>query len=151
MQDKNLYVKTIRILSALRYLDVVLIAIYACFSSHAMSALMYVYDNLILTPDCEKFRFLMWSGMLFFICAACSFSRRASINNSKGIVFIELMVLVAVIASVLEAINEPTIIDPWWITRVNYFSYCFEILITAGAGYIFSDFLSRFILIFLPK
>lgn len=129
------------------YVDAMLIFFYLFFREEVLSILVKTFDQITLGFELQAYRFLVWGFVLFLTCAASSFFRQqyflAPKTFKKGIVIFEFMVLGAVTLSVLQALTSPDLIDPNWILSMGIWSYSFEILITAGAGYLLADFLSR--------
>ena len=52
-------------------------------------------------------------------------------------------ILIAVVLSVGKSLSQPLKIDPYWHLDLSLFSYVFEVITTAGAGYVLADFLNR--------
>lgn len=137
----------------LLHVDVVLLFTYLVFRTEVLVALLSAFDAITPSRRFDQFRFLVWGGVLFVTCTACSYFRQSHFaiptNTSRGIVFFELMVLGAVALSVGRSLSQSAAIDPFWVVNLSLLNYGFEIVTTAGAGYVFADFLSRIRFIFL--
>lgn len=137
--------------SKLRYLllysDSLLVLLYLAFRKEALDALLAVYGVLTSSFELADYQFLVWGGFLFTNCALFSYLRSwfsaKQVNSSKGVVLFESMVVGAVTLAVGKAISQAHTIDPYWLVEIGFSSYVFEVVTTAGAGYVFADLIWR--------
>ena len=132
--------------NAFLYLDIVILLLFVAFRESSVMTVISLYD--IMAPDgIERFRYLAWGGTLFVTCSLCSYWRRYRLiipmQYTKGVIYFELMVLGAFVLILVQSLSQADTIDPFWLLELNWFSYLFEVVTTAGAGYVLADFLSR--------
>lgn len=142
----------VKLVYALLHLDILLIFVYLLFRTEVLELLMSAYTRVTASPNLSHYRFLVWSVVLFGVCALFSYFRQRhftmSVNLARGVVIFEVMVLLAIAVIVGKALSQPVEIDPYWLLGISLPSYIFEVVTTAGAGYILADFLLRIRLIF---
>lgn len=130
----------------LLFIDIAVIFLYLTIREIMLNTLLNSF-NYLTGSRLTEYDFLVWGGFLFFVCVGSSLYRNKVIPlpiNKRGLaVAFELTVVVAAGIMVISAINFSERIDPWWIVRLNYFQYIYEVATTVGVAYIFSDLLIR--------
>ncbi len=138
---------SLKLRGILLYADVILLIFYLAFRKEATTLLVNVFDLAFGWTNFSSYRFLAWGFVLFFTCAACSYFREDFFtkrpSTAKGIVIFELMILIAVVLSVGKSVSQPLTVNPYWLLDLSLLSYVFEVVTTAGAGYVLADFLNR--------
>lgn len=131
----------------LRHTDIVLLFFYIGFRHELLTFLLTIFDVITQGHGGERFKFLIFGGVIFFVCVLCSYARYKSthtvLNRSRGIIFFELMILFAVALVVAKNLTRAEVVDPFWIVNISFGSYIFEILTAAGSGYVAGNLLLR--------
>lgn len=138
---------SLKLRQILLYADVILLVFYLTFRKETTTLLVRIFDLTLGWTNFSSYRFLAWGFVLFITCAGCSYFRQNFFTNrpstAKGIAIFELMILIAVVLSVGKSLSQPLKIDPYWLLDISLLSYVFEVVTTAGAGYVLADFLNR--------